>query len=133
MNLPVEAHRILDATDTAPAALSAPPSVEGLWHAVRRRWKLMLGAGLAAGLLGTLVAFVAVPGTYTVQTVLHLGARPNRAGDADTDSSNYQRTQAALFVSAPILRAALDRPEVAQLGEVQAQTDALEWLRKNLK
>jgi capsular exopolysaccharide synthesis family protein len=142
MTLPVDHYPISDTAeaglsrgDTTPAALSAPPSVETLWHAVRRRWRLIVVLGLIAGAAGAAGACFAVPGVYNVQTILYLGGRTNTGSGepADADGTNYQRTQAALITSAPVLRAALERPEVAALAEVRAQADALEWLRKNLK
>jgi capsular exopolysaccharide synthesis family protein len=116
-----------------PAALSAPPNVESLWHALRSRWPLILALGLVGGLLGAAVAWLLVPAAFTVQTLLQMSPRPLKTLDADADVAGYQRAQAALFTSYPVLRAALEKPEVAQLAEVREQSDPFDWLTKGLK
>jgi succinoglycan biosynthesis transport protein ExoP len=126
--------RALSSALEPPAALSAPPSVETLWHALRRRWTLVLVLGLLAGSLGAVAAWFLVPGAYTVQTLLQMNGRKTRNSlDGEGDVSSFQRAQAALFTSYPVLHAALTKPEVAQLPLVQAQADPFEWLSKNLK
>jgi capsular exopolysaccharide synthesis family protein len=118
----------------APEALSAPPGVETLWHALRRRWGLILVLGLLAGSLGAAGAWFVVPGNYTVQVLLQLSSRQAQASlESDTDPGGYQRSQAALFLSYPVLHTALDKPEIAQLPEVQAHSDPYEWLLKDIK
>jgi capsular exopolysaccharide synthesis family protein len=117
-----------------PAALSAPPSVETLWHALRRRWLLVLGLGLLAAGAAAAVASLLVPAGYNVQALLHLGGRPgNTLLDGSDEAANFQRTQAALFVSYPVLHAALEQPEVAGLPEVRAHADPYEWLGRLIK
>ncbi len=117
-----------------PAALSAPPNVETLWHALRSRWLLILTLGLAAGTLGAAAAWFLMPGMYTVQTLFQLSPRPAHGSlDADGDIASYQRAQSALFTSYPVLHAALENPEIAELPEVRAQADPYEWLAKGLK
>jgi succinoglycan biosynthesis transport protein ExoP len=126
--------RAPNSTPEAPAALSAPPSVETLWHALHRRWAPILVLGLLAGGLGAAVAWLLVPGAYTVQTLLQMnGRKPHNALEGEGDVAGFQRAQAALFTSYPVLHAALTKPEVAQLPLVQAQADPFEWLTKNLK
>ncbi len=117
-----------------PPALSAPPGVETLWHALRRRWRLILVLGLLAGSLGAAAAWFVVPGVYTVQTILQLNTRSGNANlDTETDSSSFQRAQAALITSYPVLHEALEKPQVAQLPEVRSHSDPYEWVTKNLK
>jgi polysaccharide biosynthesis transport protein len=117
-----------------PPALSAPPGVETLWHALRRRWRLILVLGLLAGSLGAAAVWFIVPGVYTVQTILQLNTRSGNANlDTETDSSSFQRAQATLITSYPVLHEALEKPEVAQLPEVRNHSDPYEWVSKNLK
>lgn len=119
---------------TEPTALSAPPSVETFIHAIKRRWPLVLVAGAIATIVGVAIVCAFVPAEYTVQVLLHLGGKPtNNALEQDGEAAVYQRTQAALLISYPVLHAALEKPEVAQLPIVRAQADPYDWLSKAIK
>jgi capsular exopolysaccharide synthesis family protein len=122
-----------EAPGAVPAALSGPPSVETLWHALRRRWMMVSLLGLAGAVVGAAACWLLVPATYTVQALLHIGSRSIAWSESEGEASNFQRTQAALFTSYPVLYAALEKPEVAQLPEVRGYPDAIEWLSKELK
>jgi capsular exopolysaccharide synthesis family protein len=117
-----------------PAALSGAPSVETLWHALRRRWLLVVLLALVGGAAGAAACWALVPATYTVQALLHLGSRSITVlSEPEAEAGNFQRTQATLFTSYPVLHAALEKPEIAQLPEVKGSADAIEWLTRELK
>ena len=67
--------------ETSPAALSAPPGVAALWHAVSRRWLTILVFGGALGAVGAAVGWYAVPAKYTAVATLHLDPHPPRGLD----------------------------------------------------
>jgi capsular exopolysaccharide synthesis family protein len=120
-------------TVAGPPGLSAPPSLESLWHAVRRRWVLALGLAVLGGLVAFGLAWIVVPAQYTAQTLLHLAPRANRNGlEGEDNLLNYQRTQAAMVRSYAVVQGTLERPSVADLAEVRARSDATEWLMKAL-
>jgi succinoglycan biosynthesis transport protein ExoP len=120
-------------TVVGPPGLSAPPSLESLWHAVRRRWLLALGLAVLGGLLAFGVAWLVMPAQYTAQTLLQLAPRANRNGlEGEDNLLNYQRTQAAQVKSYAVVQGTLERPNVADLAEVRAHSDPTEWLMKAL-
>src|SRR5579871_1635003 len=114
----------------SPPGLSAPPSLESLWHALRRRWTMALSLGLLAGLLGFGIAWLVVPAQYTAQTLLHISPRAVR--DGEDNLLTYQRTQIALAKSYSVIQGTLERPNVAELAEVRGHSDPTEWLTKAL-
>jgi capsular exopolysaccharide synthesis family protein len=116
----------------APPGLSAPPSLESLWHALRRHWALALGVGVLAGALGGAIAWSLAPAQYTAQTLLELSPRAVRNGEGEDSLVTYQRTQTALLKSYGVLQGTLERPNVAELAEVRGQSDPTEWLSKAL-
>ena len=117
----------------APAALTAPPNLAGLLRAIRRRWPIMLGLGLLGAAVACGLVWFVYPALYSTQALVHLATQNPRGGsDSEADFLNFQRTQAALIRSQSVLRAALDKPEVAELREVRAHGDAVAWLQKSL-
>lgn len=122
----------MEAAPPAPLALSAPPSLSGLLRAGRRRWPAMLGLGLLGAALAGAAAWLVYPGKYSVQALLHVASHGSRGYESEADFLNFQRTQMALLKSQAILRAALAKPEVAELREVRSQGDAVAWLQKGL-
>jgi capsular exopolysaccharide synthesis family protein len=126
--------RIPDAAPLAPpAALSAPPSMEGLLNALRQRWWLVLSLALGAGVLGGVAAWCVVPAHYSVETLLHIAPRSQGTYESDTEFLNFQRTQTAVVKSFPVILATLEKPGVAALPEVRDHDDAPEWLNKAIK
>jgi capsular exopolysaccharide synthesis family protein len=123
---------VTEAASGDPPALTAPPSLTALLRACRRRWPAMLGLGLLAAALSSGVAWLVYPAKYNAQALLHVASSNGRGFENEADLSNFQRTQGVLLKSQPILRAALDKPEVAQLREVRAQSDPVAWLQKSL-
>jgi capsular exopolysaccharide synthesis family protein len=128
-NTPAEVGTVtLRGEPASPPGLSAPPSLESLWLALRRRWTLALGLGVLAGLLGFGIAWLVVPAQYTAQTLLQISPRAVR--DGEDNLLNYQRTQIALAKSYSVLQGTLERPNVAELAEVRGHSDPTEWLTK---
>src|SRR6266852_6152850 len=117
----------------APPALSAPPTLSGLIRAGRRRWPMMLGLGLLGAAVAASLVWLVCPAKYTATALIHLSSHNPRGGsESEADFLNFQRTQAALIKGQAVLRAALDKPDIAELREVRAQGDAVAWLQKNL-
>ncbi len=114
-----------------PAALSAPPGVAALWHALTRRWLTILVVGGGLGLLGAAVGWFVAPGQYTGVATLHLDPQPPRGlYETNEDFTSFRANMATQVKSDPVLEAALKKPEAAELSEVRAQgADALAWLR----
>ena len=114
-----------------PAALSAPPGVAALWHAVTRRWLTILVLGGGLGLVGAAIGWFVAPGPYTGVATLHLDPHPPRGVyDTNEDFTNFRLNMETEVKSDPILDAALKKPEAAELPTVRAQgADALAWLR----
>jgi capsular exopolysaccharide synthesis family protein len=120
------------ADPAVPPALSAPPSLETLVHALRRRWVTALSCGLLVGLLGAAVAWYIVPAQYTAQTLLQISPRALHNGDGEEGVLTYQRTQSALVKSYTVIQGTLERPNIAELVEVREKSDPTEWLSKSL-
>jgi hypothetical protein len=122
-----------DGALAAPPALSAPPTLSGLLRAARRRWPMMLGLGLLGAAVAAGVVWLVYPAKYTATALIHLSSHNPRGGsESEADFLNFQRTQASLIKGQAVLRAALDKPEIAELRDVRAQSDAVAWLQKNL-
>ncbi len=51
----------------------------------------------------------------------------------DSDAATFRRTQVVLIKSRLVLRAALRRPEVADLAVLKGKVDPVSWLEKNLR
>src|SRR5262249_1083054 len=95
---------------SAPGAHSVPNPM-ALLKALRRPWLLALTLGLlAAGAAGAGVWF-GMPVKYTVSCLLHVSSSEPRVLGAPGQSQNtfaiYQKTQAALVKSRPVLTSAL--------------------------
>ena len=112
-------------------ALSAPPGVAALWHALTRRWLTILVLGGGLGVLGAAVGWFVVPAKYT--GVGDPAPRPAPAARRLREHRGLRqlpRQQATQVKSDPVLEAALKKPEAAELPEVRAQgKDALAWLQ----
>ena len=127
-NAPAEIVAAERSESAGPPGLSAPPSLESLWHAVRRHWALALLLGVLAGVLGGALAWFLTPARYTAQTLLELSSRGQRNGEDGVAA--YQRTQAALLKSYAVIQGTLERPNIAELAEVRDHSDPIEWLAK---
>src|SRR5262245_45879132 len=117
----------------SPSALGAPPSFTALVHVCRRRWRSMLGLGVLGATVAMAGVWLRFPAKYMAQTLIHISTQTGHAGsESEADFTNFQRTQAALLKSQTVLRAALEKPEVADLREVRAQSDAVAGLQKSI-
>src|SRR5436305_330533 len=80
----------------APPALSAPPGLDTAWHILRRRWHVVVAAGLAAALIGFGAAWLLTPGKYTATATVYLASRNPRTGMIESEEfANFQRSQIA--------------------------------------
>ena len=125
----------LPAETPAPPALSAPPSLEAVWHILRRRWPIVVGAGLLAALLGAAVAWFVTPGKYATYVVIHLESRNPKTGSIEPDELlSFQRTQIATLKSYEVISRLIAKPEIRELSEMQKhQGSEQEWLQKDLE
>lgn len=126
-NVPSEVVAAGRSESADPPGLSAPPSLESLWHAVRRHWVLAVSVGMLAGVLGGAIAWCVAPAPYTAQTLLELSPRGLR-GEGEDTMLTYQRAQTALLKSYAVIQGTLERPNVAELAEVRAKGNPTEWL-----
>ncbi len=121
-----------------PAVISSAPNFFKLLQALRRRWRLALGLGLAPALAAAAaVWFFLPPGAATARTLVRVASTQPKimfeTAEARSDFSNYQRAQIALIKSRLVLNTALRKREVAELSMVQEQIDPVEWLEKNIQ
>jgi capsular exopolysaccharide synthesis family protein len=93
---------------------------------------MMLGFGLLGAAVACGVVWLVYPALYSTQALVHLSSHNQHGGESEADFLNFQRTQAALLKSQSVLRAALEKPEVAELREVRSHGDAAGWLQKSL-
>jgi capsular exopolysaccharide synthesis family protein len=120
-----------------PPALSASPTALSLLKALRRRWLLALVLGLLLGgatAVGTWYTPVFTKsGAYAL---LKVSATPTNIVFAQHESmvdfEKFQKTQAVLAKSQQVLKAALAQPQVADLPVVREQSNALEWLERDM-
>ena len=119
-----------------------PPSATSLFHALRRRLPLALGAAvLASSLAGPAAWLLAPQAKYKAQAVLHVAAQPPKVifGTVETQDGaaneyvRYQKTQAGMVRSRMVINAALQRDGVKQLLTVQEQEDPVQWLQDRLE
>jgi polysaccharide biosynthesis transport protein len=127
----------LPATPPRPPALSAGPDAVSLLQALRRRWVLAVGAGLACAAAAASAAWVLMPpAKYTAHAMLRVASNhPNLVFNTHGDGTayaTYQRTQIILMKSRSVLTAALRDPKIAARPTVKEQYDPAEWLEKEL-
>ena len=121
----------MPATPGEPPAVNAPPSMGVLAQALRRCWGRALTLSLLAAALAVGAVLVALPPQYSAVVLLQVSSRAPR-GEGEPDFANFQRTRSALLKSYSVLRAALEKPEVAALREVRAHADPVACLQKAL-
>jgi hypothetical protein len=115
-----------------PPALSAPPSLGTLLHALRRCWVRALCLGLLGGLLAGGIAWVVVPGKYVAQAVLRLPSRPRAAWEGEIDFASYARAQVAQVKSYPVIQKALAGKGLTELHGLADQEDPVAEVQKDL-
>jgi len=129
---------LIPAAAATPPALRAAPEVGDLARALARRWRLALAAAVLASAAVGLAAWKFVPAAkYTTKTMLHVAThRPKVLFDTaerQADARAYQRTQVTIVRSRLVLEGALRKPEVERLPTVRRESDAAEWLEKELQ
>jgi capsular exopolysaccharide synthesis family protein len=124
------AHAAIDSAP--PPGLSAPPTVDNLWQALRRRWVFILSVSLVGAALAAGIGWLAAPGNYTASTLLRLSARGMHIPEGENEAPAFQKTQAALLKSPALIATFLAQPEVKDLVEVRAHSDPAAWLQKEI-
>jgi polysaccharide biosynthesis transport protein len=124
-----------------PAPLSGPsgPDVMVFAHALRRHWLLSLGIGLLCAAILSPLVYIAIGEKYTSfsRLIISMQETPlvfkNEVGMMDKERFEiFKSTQMTKLVSRPVLKVALDKPEVAKLPFIREETDPEEWLEKRL-
>jgi capsular exopolysaccharide synthesis family protein len=123
----------------------AEPKVSGLQaitpvrllRALRRRWYIAVPLAVLAALILGYFADSYVRSDFTARTLVSVAIEQPyilfNTPDGRADLATYQRRQAALVRSRPVLQAALEQPGVGNLATVQAYSDPVAWLEKDLK
>jgi capsular exopolysaccharide synthesis family protein len=125
------------ANGSPPAALSTMPSALGLLTALKRRWPVAVFGGLAlAGIAAAAMWFAPFLSTAGSVAVVKIDSHPKMlmegGWDHQVDFERYQKNQAALVKSRPVIQEALARPEIAGLAIVTDNGDPVEWLERDL-
>ena len=101
------------------AAVGSADPQDGLWHAIRRRRRIVLSLVSICLALATIYLKQAVP-MYTSTSRLYVEQTgPKIISDSEgvmTQSKNYLHTQVELLKSDPILVAALNKPGIRELA-----------------
>lgn len=125
----------------APTMLStaAPlPDVLSLLVALRRRYKLVLGAGpILAALIAAGTWYLMPTSKYTARAMLQVASsQPKmifKTEENRVDFQIYQRTQLTLLKSRNLLNKALNDSRVSKLEVVRNQVDPVLWLEKKIQ
>src|SRR5262249_14770254 len=120
-----------------PVPATAPDAI-GLLKAFRRRWRMVLGLGVLGAAIAAAAAWSLIPpAKYTAEALILVEPEQPRLIAATkeyrSDPEIDRRTQVTLIKSPFVLGKALNLPEVSQLGIVQKQHDASEWLEREIK
>ncbi len=122
----------LPAPAPLPPALSAPPSLETIYHIVRGRWLTILCLGILAAGVGFAAVFALFPGKYTATRNIRINKASRGAYESEDSFNSYVRAQAALLKSPDVVRKVLDQSSIQELQEVQSKGDARQWLQDKL-
>jgi polysaccharide biosynthesis transport protein len=126
-----------DNATSGPPALSATPTMSGLWYALRRRWPLALGIATAATLTAVFGVFFLMPPKYNVKTQLRVVAK--QGGPDDVEFPIFKANMEAMVRNPLVINAALndkasDGREIKDLEIVRSKGMSInEWLEKNVK
>lgn len=116
--------------------LHGAPKPVDVFHAVRRRWLIILLLGTVGALSVMVVAWRTIPVEYTATAWLQVSLQRPRiifeTRDNDPLLRNRQ-TQATLVTSNRVLGAALRQPGISQLPYIRNQVDPIVWLRQKLR
>lgn len=105
---------VLPSAPAKPPGLTAAPTMNGLFQALRRCYVLAVGLGLLAGVLTVLAVCYLMPAKYAAQARVKLTSRQqnpvisNRL-EADADPSVWKANQIGIVKSPLVLGAALER------------------------
>jgi succinoglycan biosynthesis transport protein ExoP len=126
----------IEAGPTGPAALTAAPTVWGLFQALRRRWLLAAGVALVGAAAGVAAILLLLPPKYIAQTRLQVFSRTDAAfflpsHSEPTDFVIYKANLAAQIKSPAVIAAALH--QVKDLAIVREHPNLALWLETALK
>ncbi len=116
-----------------PEILTAKPNPLDLMHAMRRRWPLAVGIGMAVGLTAALVVWFMVPVKYEAFAMLRVAEKPGGVLDKSREGRDvfdlFKRTQAQYVTSGPVVRKTIREPSIARLATIRKHDDDPEsWL-----
>ncbi len=120
-----------------PEILSAKPNPLELLHAVRRRWPLALGLGLAVGTIAATLVWILVPVKYEAFSLLRVAGREKAVLKENTEVGEvfeiFKRTQGQLIMSGLVLNGALREKEINNLQTIKEHyDDPVSYLRGQL-
>ncbi len=127
-----------DGMQPVATGIASPLSLGSLVKAFRHRWLLALAAGWTLFGLFAVAAWYWFPAKYTASALLRVAEAeplpliPDQRVPATPADRYFENTQMALIKSRPILLAALQRPEVADLDLVRTEPDPAAWLEQHL-
>lgn len=116
--------------------LHGPPKPIDVFHAVRRRWWLILLLGTIGAVAVMIFAWRTIPVQYTATAWLQVSLqRPRIIFDTREDDPllRNRQTQATLVTSNRVLGAALRQPGISQLPYIRNQIDPMMWLRQKIR
>ncbi|MHB1034190.1 MAG: polysaccharide biosynthesis tyrosine autokinase [Pirellulales bacterium] len=125
-----------------PHLLSSAPTPLGLLIALRRRWLLATGIGVACATVFATVAWILVPVRYEAIALLHVARMkpswvyelPGEATWRDPkEYDSFRKTQIAQIKSSFVLTAALRAQDIIQLPlYLEHQDDPVSWLEDEI-
>jgi polysaccharide biosynthesis transport protein len=118
--------------------LSSAPTPLALLMALRRRYKLAVGAGLTlAAIVAAGVWYFFPPSKYTARALLLVSSsNPKvifKTQENLVEFQVYQKTQLTVVKNRTVLNAALNDPKVSKLSSVRDQVDPVLWLEKQIQ
>jgi capsular exopolysaccharide synthesis family protein len=120
-----------------PEILKSKPNPVELLHAVRRRWPLAIGLGVAVATIAAGLLWFFLPVHYEAFALLKVSGKPpavleRRAGAAD-EFSVYKRTQVQLIRSGLVLNGTLRDTKINGLSLLKENSDdPIAWLNNQL-
>jgi hypothetical protein len=119
-----------------PEILTAKANPAELLHALRRRWALATGLGLATGLSVAALLWYLMPVKYEVYALLRVqGKTPSvlKGGNEGIEEFNiFKRTQVQTVISPLVLEPTASEPAVAKLQTIREQERPANWLKRQL-
>lgn len=133
----------IESANRPSASLNSSLSMTRLLRGLRRRWLLASTLGVLCGAVSAAATWYFLPpGKYTARALLQVDSVPQTLVFHDVQSQTtfqiYQKTQIALVKSRMVLKAALAKPEVAQLSlirelDLRGGDEAIDWLERELQ